>query len=637
MPLLLSLLSLLAVCLEMAFADDSRYLLGGTTALVAFSLILRRLQCPRSARLVSLPVLVLLALFVLSFLIPDSWIGYERWAELFDAWLGDGEFYALRPSLLISLTLILLVLPSLLFWRPHLIAPLLCMVAVLFSVTQLFEQLIFDLNEDSGLTPMSGLALALLLLAEAIDLHRQLGRYRRPIRLAKAGALLVVVITLALWHFQNGQNLYQVNHLALVTGDRLSELMGRMLAVQNDAMQRFSKGWQNEPGVPEENDWALRGQLLLQDFPDIAAIGWFDRERRLQRLVNRGSQQPAGMADNPAVKQALQQVFGYGQQGSAGVFDTAGEQRSIGLYFPVDTGDQRPSRGAVAFTLSLSRLFHQLEDRMTDTNDYLVTIHHDRQLLFRTGRDRRLSEDRYCNLITLGGNSFTLCTQPTMARLFAERTTLPALLLLTGLAFALMLYLVMYYHQRLRSKHSGVVNANRRLRNEVEARIALQTEVEWLARHDELTQLPNRRYFMEWTSERLDSRGGAVMLIDIDHFKTVNDQLGHARGDHYLKCVAEVARRPIEACGGLLARYGGEEFVACLPGVEEDEVVLCAERIRREVQLLELEQPHTGEWLTVSIGIDCAVGLFDIGRLIETADRALYRAKQAGRDRVMTR
>ncbi|OHV13946.1 sensor domain-containing diguanylate cyclase [Kushneria phosphatilytica] len=636
LPLLLNLLALLSIGVELIIGSSQQSLLGSTMALIGLSLLLRRMKMYRVARLSSLPALAMLVLFVLSFILPDSWIGYSTWAHLFDLWPGENAFYALRPSILITLTLLLLVLPPLLFRRPHLIAPLLCTVAVLLSLTQLLEQLHFDFNEDTGLTPPSGLTLGLLLLAEAIDLHRQLGRHRRPIRLAKAGALLAVIITLTLWHFQNSQNLYQVNHLALSAGDTLSESMGRMLAVQNGAMQRFSQSWQSTPGLPGQTEWQQRSQLMLRDFPDIESIGWFDRERRLRRVVSRHAGESPPPTDTPAVREALQQVFGYGQQSSAGIFDVHATERSIGLYFPIDEGsEERPGRGAVVFNLSLSELFHQLGARMTATDDFLFTIHHDQQGLFSTGNGHRLSEDRYCNLVTLGDSNFTLCTQPTMDRLFAERASLPALLLLTGLAFALMLYLVMYYHQRLRSKHSGVVNANRRLRNEVEARIALQAEVEWLARHDELTQLPNRRYFMEWATERLSSHGGAVLLIDIDHFKTVNDHFGHARGDHYLKCVAEVARRPIEASGGLLARYGGEEFVAFLPEAEEDEAALCAERIRREVNLLELEQPHTGGWLTVSIGFDCADGLFDIEELIDDADMALYRAKQAGRDRIM--
>jgi diguanylate cyclase (GGDEF)-like protein len=164
-------------------------------------------------------------------------------------------------------------------------------------------------------------------------------------------------------------------------------------------------------------------------------------------------------------------------------------------------------------------------------------------------------------------------------------------------------------------------------------------EVENRANVDALTGLPNRRYLEELLAtvgprRRSVDRLG-VLMIDLDHFKRLNDRYGHATGDAVLRAVAERISSAVRA-DDTPARYGGEEFVVLLRRATNDQAVDVAERIRHQVSAIPLDELGVREPVTVSIGV--AVGdvrAADIHSLVQTADRALYQAKRAGRDRVL--
>ena len=158
-----------------------------------------------------------------------------------------------------------------------------------------------------------------------------------------------------------------------------------------------------------------------------------------------------------------------------------------------------------------------------------------------------------------------------------------------------------------------------------------------LALTDPLTGLNNHRYLMRHLGGLLASgQHGevAVLMIDIDHFKTVNDRWGHATGDRVLKQVADTLRAgtdPIDS----LARYGGEEFVVVMAGVGAGAAMAAAERLRDAIQAMSfMPEPDTAHRLTVSIGMCSAGGPGTASAtLLHAADRALYRAKHHGRNR----
>ena len=149
-------------------------------------------------------------------------------------------------------------------------------------------------------------------------------------------------------------------------------------------------------------------------------------------------------------------------------------------------------------------------------------------------------------------------------------------------------------------------------------------------RLDALTGLANRRALSASLELALDGGDACcVALLDIDHFKAVNDTHGHAVGDDVLVQVAN-SLRASSAGHGLLARHGGEEFAWVLPGIDLDQAVLQCEYLREAVKFASAALP-----VTISIGVASAQPGDTIGSLLQRADTALYAAKHAGRDRVM--
>lgn len=161
-----------------------------------------------------------------------------------------------------------------------------------------------------------------------------------------------------------------------------------------------------------------------------------------------------------------------------------------------------------------------------------------------------------------------------------------------------------------------------------------------LSHIDALTGLPNRRLFddvlkRELTRAQRDREPLALLMIDVDHFKLLNDRLGHQMGDQLLSAVAAALRRHSARRTDLVARYGGEEFVAILSATAAA-ALSHAETMRMSVEQLDLFSPAPLGRVTVSIGVTwLAPGeTIDAPSLIRQADQALYAAKHAGRNRV---
>jgi diguanylate cyclase (GGDEF)-like protein/PAS domain S-box-containing protein len=166
----------------------------------------------------------------------------------------------------------------------------------------------------------------------------------------------------------------------------------------------------------------------------------------------------------------------------------------------------------------------------------------------------------------------------------------------------------------------------------------LFAETKQLARTDPLTGIPNRRYLFE-VGERELSRARrfahplAAFMLDIDHFKQVNDAHGHALGDQVLRALAHCCLKNIRDID-TVGRYGGEEFVVLLVETDSVRAHRIAERLRDQVSLLATDTPLGPVRVTVSLGVAARMDGDDLTTLLARADQALYAAKQAGRNRV---
>ena len=169
----------------------------------------------------------------------------------------------------------------------------------------------------------------------------------------------------------------------------------------------------------------------------------------------------------------------------------------------------------------------------------------------------------------------------------------------------------------------------------------LQREYEQAAKTDLLTGVQNRRWMAEMFPRQLaraefSGQSTALLMVDIDHFKRINDTYGHATGDVVLKAIARRLSETLRPTD-FLVRYGGEEFVALLPGATQESAAVAGERLRRAVADTEYRthEPQVVLRVTVSIGIAMLRLGEALDPLVERADVALYRAKAGGRNAVM--
>ncbi len=168
-----------------------------------------------------------------------------------------------------------------------------------------------------------------------------------------------------------------------------------------------------------------------------------------------------------------------------------------------------------------------------------------------------------------------------------------------------------------------------------------QERLERLAEFDSLTGLYNRRAILGWLDRQIKhgrryDEEFSLLMLDIDHFKKVNDRYGHLIGDDVLQELATLVRREIRDTD-IAGRYGGEEFIIILPRAGLASALNVAERIRRAIEAEEMKDSRGNVFhITVSQGLSCYRPGEDVYSLISRADAALYKAKESGRNRVET-
>ncbi|WP_233635127.1 diguanylate cyclase [Burkholderia cenocepacia] len=200
------------------------------------------------------------------------------------------------------------------------------------------------------------------------------------------------------------------------------------------------------------------------------------------------------------------------------------------------------------------------------------------------------------------------------------------------------------YHSRSYLNLLQRDEAYRALRQSQQQLLEANLELRRLTHSDGLTGLSNRRYLdeylaAEWRRGTRERSELSLLMIDVDNFKLYNDTYGHVSGDSVLKQIASTIERCLGQSGDLAARFGGEEFAVVMPATSPGAARLLGEKIRLAVEALRLRHAHSStgnHTVTISIGgasIVPAPGL-PTTLLIEAADRALYRAKHEGKNRV---
>ncbi|MDJ0687332.1 MAG: diguanylate cyclase [Xenococcaceae cyanobacterium MO_188.B32] len=204
--------------------------------------------------------------------------------------------------------------------------------------------------------------------------------------------------------------------------------------------------------------------------------------------------------------------------------------------------------------------------------------------------------------------------------------------------------------QRLQALFHNLEKAN----TDLEQRVAKRTkklqqaneQLQRLANIDSLTQISNRHCFdssleRQWRICLREQKPIALILCDVDYFKTYNDFYGHPTGDRCLQQIAQAINKTAKRPNDLVARYGGEEFAVILPNTDLDGAICVAEKIKSEVKKLKIRHvgSHINQYVTISCGVTSQIPTQELSSewLIALADRALYEAKEQGRDRLIAK
>ena len=215
-------------------------------------------------------------------------------------------------------------------------------------------------------------------------------------------------------------------------------------------------------------------------------------------------------------------------------------------------------------------------------------------------------------------------------------------ILLLFLVALIALFFLRRYQKLSKKLKASVKERTEKLHQANKKLKATNLKLEHMSMIDSLTSIENRRafnieYSKAWKASVQDETPLALIMIDIDHFKIFNDTYGHLTGDQALMKIAEEIKNVADSSGHLAARYGGEEFVVMIKNDTAERPERVAEEIRAKIEGLAIENETTKSVITVSLGIASFVPDDEMApdELIEAADRALYEAKEAGRNRMI--
>jgi len=598
-------------------------------------------QWHRTSRWLLIPAGILTLAIIASFLIGEDWLSVDVWQHWLDYLPGNWELFRSRPPILALCMVFGLILNVLLLSRLGLGSPILLLLVTMGGIWLSYRSLTAPPEYASNMTgvPLPILtALWLFWIAQCLPLLPTIRRYWRQVLPPLTVGGLIALLAMVSWQEQRQTDNRRLYDLTASEGNNIATMLASETASHLKAIRRFTSFWNMLGHVPTRSEWEQQAKLYHDDFGYFRNIAFIDLDGTVIRVYPlRGNQSVLGVnlyATDSQSRDALERPLVYGIEGQTGIVDFIQGGRGVISYLPVRDVVDGTLRGAVGMVVSVDKLLNSLLAQ-TDNQDRAVTLSGNDQLYFHYGPLGNLSNWRYQQTVALGTDRLTLSVRPSLQWLQANHDRLPEITLIFGILLAYLLHIVFYIYRRLKYQHRLASQANVSLREEIKERERLQQEIEWIARHDELTQLPNRRELLRWMDDYRDPLPLALLICDLDHFKSVNDHFGHLEGDRYLRTIAQRCRLPVERAGGMFARYGGEEFVACLPHCDRQTAGEIAEVLRRAVSESGLVLPGD-EPVTLSIGVSITEALpLHRDRIFQAADDSLYRAKQGGRNRVV--
>lgn len=407
---------------------------------------------------------------------------------------------------------------------------------------------------------------------------------------------------------------------------KLSESVGSLVADLN----AMSKRWVNDNTTSEAN-WRADAEYFIQRMNGINTMWRIDKDFKCEWLVPSmpsSQRRCQGVMDDSEVVVKLIKAREANAHEITKMFKSD-DEHVVYIFHPIGQGDDFD--GFIAIKLGVKEyLDHVLGDPLK--TGFYTKAYAGNDTAYTNGPELTETANLQHFELNLDADqsSWLFKVYPTETSLGLIMSKMPYFIALVGTLIAVLFMLTLWSKQKAK-------NQSVKLANEISEKEKVQFELEYLANHDTLTHLPNRHYITNFIENRVKfsqttQQNFTILFIDLDHFKDINDTLGHAVGDEMLKKLPILFNRVFRH-DDVIARMGGDEFVVYLPGeISIDHVTKLVERF-----LKSLEYPiQIGEHL---IRLTGSVGVAfypqhgaNVTELLSHADAALYRAKDKGRN-----
>ena len=454
-------------------------------------------------------------------------------------------------------------------------------------------------------------------------------------RQAVIAALVGLVITVTAFSYLRYQE-NQVVHDALEAETyNLQRDIRQSLVSHLFVAELLAREWERSDLSIEER-WKENADIVTLYYQNVQGITWLNDELDIE-LIYPQNEQPE-LLGTPFAKTPLLEKLKASEGNRHAMMGPAGNlgriSSDIAIFVRVEQQDQ--THGFLGFVISLQSLFNNVV-RSNISEGFQLSVRSDNDILYQFAGDTSLREEwSHFHSLQLVGNSWELSVWPTAGHLEQLRGGISLAALIAGLLVTSMLTFVLYILGQSRFKAQQLADSNIELYSEIDERERIEKQMAYLAEHDSLTGLVNRnalkRILGEWLETESPHKKAALLFIDLDRFKEVNDALGHTVGDELLR---RVARRITKLApkGSVLARAGGDEFLLAIAKPDSRESI-----IKLSEQMLQALDTHFFVdvyelFISASIGVTFADDAdFNAEYFIRNADTALYQAKEHGRN-----
>ncbi len=446
--------------------------------------------------------------------------------------------------------------------------------------------------------------------------------------------LWAILVTLAIstiaYQIRQSQNNTMEQILKGQTERTKSQIIYKIQELNGDLKAMVNR-WLVDQGTPEHK-WRSDAKNFIERIIGVNEIWWIDANQQVNWSEGLGQLHPikiVNLLQELRMQDELAQARRDNIPEISPLFTTDDNRNILFIFMSIQNADD--FYGYFAIEVYIKPFVDRILDDPINTGFY-TKAYAGKKVAYSNGPD--LTQDSHLDFFEINLDaddaSWLFKVYPTEAVLKTILSPLPYVVFIGGIILGLLFLMV------LLSRHRAKMQS-KQLSIEIKEKEKIQEKLSYLANHDALTHLPNRHYLTQYIEQHINAdkkleKPFSLLFIDLDHFKDINDTLGHAIGDELLKKLPEIFSYNFRK-NDIIARMGGDEFIVLLPGNKDEiEISYLVERF-----LQQLKYPFEIEGHQIRLTGSIGVALYprdgtSVNELLSNSDAALYRAKDKGRN-----